>query len=117
MYKNRDKKISFSLLHQMVTACGMQALYGLFSCQPKPSSVNAELNAQIITVGVRLSVHMWDAGSVWTVLVSAKTVFCKRRVECSDHHGRCPSVCPHVGCRLCMDCSCVSLNHLVSTQS
>lgn len=35
---------------QMVTSCGMKALFGLFSGTPKPTTLNAELNAQIITV-------------------------------------------------------------------
>lgn len=34
----------------MVTSCGMKALFGLFSGTPKPTTLNAELNAQIITV-------------------------------------------------------------------
>lgn len=42
----------FNLLcvFQMVTSCGMKALFGLFSGTPKPTTLNAELNAQIITV-------------------------------------------------------------------
>lgn len=35
---------------QMVTSCGMKALFGLFCGTPKPTTLNAELNAQIITV-------------------------------------------------------------------
>ena len=36
----------------MVTSSGMKALYGLFSGSPKPTSLNAELNAQIVTVSI-----------------------------------------------------------------
>lgn len=35
---------------QLVTACAMQAFYSLFSAQPGPSCLPAQLNAQIITV-------------------------------------------------------------------
>ncbi|KAK3094601.1 hypothetical protein FSP39_003915 [Pinctada imbricata] len=38
-----------TLSNVMVTACGMQALYGLLSSKPKPTTLSAELNAQIIT--------------------------------------------------------------------
>lgn len=39
-------------LLQLVTACAMQAFHGLFSAQPSPACLPAELNAQIITVSV-----------------------------------------------------------------
>ncbi|XP_022336615.2 RRP12-like protein isoform X1 [Crassostrea virginica] len=38
-----------TLSNVMVTSSGMKALYGLFSGSPKPTSLNAELNAQIVT--------------------------------------------------------------------
>uniref|UniRef100_A0A8D0H602 Ribosomal RNA processing 12 homolog n=1 Tax=Sphenodon punctatus TaxID=8508 RepID=A0A8D0H602_SPHPU len=38
-----------TLSHVLVTACAMQAFHGLFSAQPAPSCLSAELNAQIIT--------------------------------------------------------------------
>ena len=34
----------------MVKSAGMKALHGLFSGNPKPTSLPADLNAQIITV-------------------------------------------------------------------
>uniref|UniRef100_A0A8B9UI50 Ribosomal RNA processing 12 homolog n=1 Tax=Anas zonorhyncha TaxID=75864 RepID=A0A8B9UI50_9AVES len=41
-----------TLSHVLVTACAMQAFYSLFSAQPGPSCLPAQLNAQIITVSV-----------------------------------------------------------------
>uniref|UniRef100_A0A1A8HJ42 Ribosomal RNA processing 12 homolog n=1 Tax=Nothobranchius korthausae TaxID=1143690 RepID=A0A1A8HJ42_9TELE len=38
-----------TLSHVLVTACAMQAFHSLFSGKPNPSSLSAELNAQIIT--------------------------------------------------------------------
>uniref|UniRef100_A0A8C3CNF5 Ribosomal RNA processing 12 homolog n=1 Tax=Cairina moschata TaxID=8855 RepID=A0A8C3CNF5_CAIMO len=38
-----------TLSHVLVTACAMQAFYSLFSAQPGPSCLPAQLNAQIIT--------------------------------------------------------------------
>ncbi|XP_053477234.1 RRP12-like protein [Ictalurus furcatus] len=38
-----------TLSHVLVTACAMQAFHKLFSGKPNPSSMSAELNAQIIT--------------------------------------------------------------------
>ncbi|KYO26462.1 RRP12-like protein [Alligator mississippiensis] len=38
-----------TLGHVLVTACAMQAFHGLFSAQPSPACLPAELNAQIIT--------------------------------------------------------------------
>ncbi|XP_037534826.1 RRP12-like protein [Nematolebias whitei] len=38
-----------TLSHVLVTACAMQAFHKLFSGKPNPSSLSAELNAQIIT--------------------------------------------------------------------
>ncbi|NWZ22393.1 RRP12 protein, partial [Asarcornis scutulata] len=38
-----------TLSHMLVTACAMQAFYSLFSAQPGPSCLPAQLNAQIIT--------------------------------------------------------------------
>lgn len=41
-----------SLCSKLVTACAMQAFHKLFSGKPNPSSMSAELNAQIITVSL-----------------------------------------------------------------
>ncbi|KAJ8361402.1 hypothetical protein SKAU_G00179270 [Synaphobranchus kaupii] len=38
-----------TLSHMLVTAGAMQAFHKLFSCKPNPSTLTAELNAQIIT--------------------------------------------------------------------
>lgn len=37
-------------LPQLVTACAMQAFHNLFHAKPSPSTLSAELNAQIVTV-------------------------------------------------------------------
>lgn len=43
---------------KLVTANAMQAFHKLFISKPSPSSMSAELNAQIITVSVRIDKHM-----------------------------------------------------------
>ena len=42
--------LNFDFLYQMVKSAGMKALHGLFVGDPKPTSLPADLNAQIITV-------------------------------------------------------------------
>ena len=38
----------------MVKSAGMKALHGLFVGEPKAASLPADLNAQLITVGIQL---------------------------------------------------------------